>query len=332
MIPFLVFCLRTEYILDQKYVGCLRLNMTKGDSVLIKTESPLLSILFQSTPLLKADIFIEGEPVVKYANLKDIYGFDFGAAIGSIILTALKNIQNFVISAIVYPSFCIERRIISTKPIQNFTFNTHPSKDEYKIDDSQNVCFWHAVWPYRTSFMIIYDTEEMFDVLRVYTCGHLNIEVSGKGKKYYSSESPVFFAWVSDHMNVSNHFTISSKGKSIYPPFFSEITVNLTTAITVFHSPTRNTIEPSVVHMDSSYPDYNNKKKKSSSKWEKVMPFVFCLTLALIITAIFSIVWCCKYRKRFFASDLSDRPQISDYEYASDKGEMPLPVIQIAAD
>ena len=325
MLLFLVLCLRTVYYLDKRYVGALSFNFSKGDSVFLISKRPLLSVLFNGISGIKADIFIEKDHIGEYTDLSHIFGFDFGAAVGSVLFIAQKPITNFVVSAVIYPNSCIERRFVSTRPIHNFTFALHPTTGEYQIRDHQEVCFWHAISPRNRTIILDYDTEKMFDVIRVYTSGKLSKELSGRHKKYYKTNAPLFFQWSSDHLNLSNYFSIYSKGTALYPPFFSELTVNKTTAITVFRSPDTVEITSEVYNMSDT--PFSPKPKRIS--WQSFMPYIFAITLALIICAVFSVIWCYKYRKGFLTPDVNNVRPTSDYDYASAKGEMPLPVIQV---
>ena len=322
LFPFLF--LRTIYYLERRYVGVLSFNFSAGDSVFIKSSRPLLSVLFHGISGLKADIFIEKDHIGEYTDLRHIYGFDFGAAIGGVLFIAEKPIENFLVSAIIYPTSCLERRFLSTRPMHNLTFSLHPKIGEYQIWDHQEICFWHAIGPNNRTIIINYDTEEMFDVIRVYTSGKRSVELSGIGTKYYKTDTPIFFHWSSDHLNLSNYFSIYSAGTNLYPPFFTELTVNKTTAITVFSSPDTVEITSEVVNMS----DVPFIQKDEGISWQSFMPYIFAITLALIISSIFSVIWCYKYKKSFISPDVNNIRPTSDYDYASGKGEMPLPIIQ----
>ena len=131
------------------------------------------------------------------------------------LFIAEKPIENFLVSAIIYPTSCLERRFLSTRPMHNLTFSLHPKIGEYHIWDHQEICFWHAIAPNNRTIIINYDTEEMFDVIRVYTSGKRSVELSGIGTKYYKTDTPIFFHWSSDHLNLSNYFSISSSDFNI---------------------------------------------------------------------------------------------------------------------
>ena len=318
--PLLVLCLRTEYYLHDMYVGCIKINLSKGDTVFISSDSSMLSVLFSCPSNMSATLFVENEPYKEIKDLSNTYGFDFGTAVGSVLFTAFKNFTNFVISAIVYPQFCIESRFISTNSKQIFSFNKNSTKQEFLISDKQTICFWHAISPINHQFSIDYNTEELLDVFKIYTSGQLTAELSGNGTKHYQTNTSVFFAWTTDHSELSDHFTLTSIGERVHPNFFEHLIANKTTDVTVFEISVA-IFEPEIV------PEI---PKIKYIKWKDIMPFVFAMALASLLAAVFSIIWCYKYRKNIISPDYDTMHPKTGYDMASERGQMPMPVIQVS--
>ena len=283
-----------------------------NQSFSLESTDPFMSVCFFRIPNVKIQLFSNNNLFKEFNESTSIIGVDFGKSSSKVILRALANTK-IVVSAIVFPNLCANHRLITTQPFETIHFSSNSEEVDYRITDLQEFCIWAPI-PYEHIYKLSLNTEQQFDILKFWTNSGMIRAFSGiHNESLISPKGCEFFTWESDNSGTSQYFNITIEMTKYhdFPPIkkmlrgYQASDVNL-----IFQNSN-----------DNPYIPINNGDESNKSFLEQTIPFLFVITVSLIIGAVIGIVWSIQLFKTVYDED----SPIDDEKYFVANDHMPMP-------